>query len=109
MTQDNSTPSAMAYEKCGPQADGWWVYLVRCSDQTLYSGVTVDLTRRVRQHNGELVGGARYTRGRRPVELVWHKVSDLTQRGTKIRSANASSVSAGQAKAYRRSDRCRLG
>ena len=73
MTQDNSTPSAMAYEKCGPQADGWWVYLVRCSDQTLYSGVTVDLTRRVRQHNGELVGGARYTRGRRPVELVWHK------------------------------------
>ncbi|MDA8660247.1 GIY-YIG nuclease family protein [Luminiphilus sp.] len=47
----------MGYEKCGPQADGWWVYLVRCSDQTLYSGVTVDLTRRVRQHNGELVGG----------------------------------------------------
>ena len=73
MTQDNSTPSVMGYEKCGPQADGWWVYLVRCSDQTLYSGVTVNLTRRVRQHNGELVGGARYTRGRRPVELVWQK------------------------------------
>ncbi len=50
---------------------GWWVYILRCSDGTLYTGVAVDRDRRIRQHNGELVGGARYTRSRRPVELIW--------------------------------------
>lgn len=50
---------------------GWWVYLLRCADGSLYTGVARDLERRLRQHNGELVGGASYTRGRRPVERVW--------------------------------------
>ena len=49
----------------------WFVYLVRCADDSLYTGVTTDLARRLRQHNGEIVGGASYTRGRRPVDLVW--------------------------------------
>lgn len=49
----------------------WFVYIVRCSDHTLYTGVTTDPVKRLRQHNGELVGGAKYTRARRPVELVW--------------------------------------
>lgn len=48
----------------------WQVYLLRCADDTLYTGVTRDLQRRLRQHNGELVGGASYTRARRPVEVV---------------------------------------
>lgn len=50
---------------------GWYVYLLRCADDSLYAGVATDLARRLRQHNGELAGGARYTRGRRPVELIW--------------------------------------
>ena len=50
---------------------GWSVYLLRCSDGSLYAGVARDLDRRLRQHNGELGGGARYTRGRRPVQLAW--------------------------------------
>lgn len=49
----------------------WLVYILRCADGSLYTGVTSDLVRRLRQHNGELVGGAQYTRGRRPVEAVW--------------------------------------
>jgi putative endonuclease len=49
----------------------WQVYLVRCADGSLYAGIARDLRRRLRQHNGELAGGARYTRGRRPVELLW--------------------------------------
>lgn len=53
----------------------WCVYLLRCADDTLYTGVTRDLPRRLRQHNGELVGGASYTRGRRPVVLLWSEVS----------------------------------
>jgi putative endonuclease len=50
---------------------GWWVYLLRCADGSLYTGVTNDLARRLRQHNGEISGGASYTRGRRPVALLW--------------------------------------
>ena len=49
----------------------WQVYLLRCADGTLYTGVSRDLPRRLKQHNGELAGGARYTRGRRPVALLW--------------------------------------
>ena len=49
----------------------WHVYMLQCADSTLYTGVTTDLQRRLCQHNGELAGGARYTRARRPVRLVW--------------------------------------
>lgn len=54
----------------GDGESGWLVYLVRCADDTLYCGVTTDLDRRLAQHNGLLPGGARYTRGRRPVRLL---------------------------------------
>lgn len=49
----------------------WHVYVLRCADDSLYTGVAVDVARRLQQHNGELAGGARYTSGRRPVELLW--------------------------------------
>lgn len=49
----------------------WWVYLVRCADGSLYCGLARDPEGRLRQHNGEEPGGARYTAGRRPVTLVW--------------------------------------
>ena len=52
-------------------AGSWQVYLLRCADGTLYTGIARDVQRRLRQHNGELAGGARYTSGRRPVELLW--------------------------------------
>ena len=52
-------------------ADGWSVYVLQCADGTLYTGIARDLDRRLRQHNGELVGGPRYTSGRRPVKLLW--------------------------------------
>ena len=47
----------------------WFVYLLTCSDGTLYCGITCDVVRRTDEHNGRLSGGARYTRSRRPVEL----------------------------------------
>jgi len=46
------------------------VYILKCSDNTLYTGSTVDLTKRLREHN-ESKNGAKYTRGRRPVVLVY--------------------------------------
>lgn len=47
----------------------WYVYIVRCQDQTYYTGITTDLARRLAEHNGGL--GAKYTRPRRPVVLVY--------------------------------------
>jgi putative endonuclease len=49
----------------------WQVYILQCADGSLYTGIARDLSKRLRQHNGELVGGSRYTRGRRPVHLIW--------------------------------------
>ena len=48
-----------------------YIYLVRCSDDSLYRGWTTDLKRRIDAHNGHIPGGAKYTRGRRPVTLVY--------------------------------------
>lgn len=48
---------------------GWAVYLLRCRDGSLYCGATNDLARRVAAHGAGR--GARYTRSRLPVELVW--------------------------------------
>lgn len=48
----------------------YYVYLLRCNDQSLYCGYTNDLTRRVDEHNKSR-RGARYTKLKRPVELVY--------------------------------------
>jgi len=49
----------------------FWVYIVECSDGTYYTGFTPDIERRIILHNKGR--GAKYTRDRRPVELVWSK------------------------------------
>ena len=54
----------------------WTVYMLRCADDSFYVGAATDVARRLRQHNGELIGGARYTRTRRPVQLVWRENCD---------------------------------
>lgn len=48
----------------------WYTYILQCADGTYYCGVTTDLERRLREHNGEEPGGARYTRPRRPVTVA---------------------------------------
>ena len=47
----------------------WYVYLLRCGDGTLYAGITDDLDRRLAAHRAGW--GAKYTRGRGPLELVY--------------------------------------
>ncbi len=49
----------------------WFVYMLRCADDSLYSGVTTDLTRRCKQHDSGTA--SRYTRSRRPVALVYQE------------------------------------
>lgn len=48
----------------------WQVYILKCADKTLYTGITMDLKRRVDEHNKSELG-AKYTKGRRPVKLIF--------------------------------------
>ncbi|MDD6550295.1 MAG: GIY-YIG nuclease family protein [Lachnospiraceae bacterium] len=53
----------------------FYTYIVRCSDDSLYTGYTTNLSRRVKEHN-EGKKGAKYTRSRRPVTLVYYEKYD---------------------------------
>lgn len=48
------------------------VYILQCNDKTLYTGITNDLIRRIKEHNSSKLG-AKYTKARRPVKLVYSK------------------------------------
>lgn len=57
-----------------PEEDGQYVYILRCKDNTLYTGWTTNLKKRLHAHNfGEGSNSAKYTRYRRPVELVYYE------------------------------------
>jgi predicted GIY-YIG superfamily endonuclease len=54
-----------------PSGDPWFVYILRCADGSLYTGITKGVKRRSQQHlNGT---ASRYTRSRRPTKLVWQE------------------------------------
>ena len=58
-----------------------FVYIVKCADDTLYTGYTTDLKKRLEKHNsGE---GAKYTRSRRPVRLVYYEVYETREEAMK--------------------------
>jgi putative endonuclease len=63
--------------------DTWNVYLVRCSDGSLYTGIAMDVARRVIEHNTSDVLAARYTRARRPVMLVYQEKCDTRSAASK--------------------------
>lgn len=48
------------------------IYILKCADDTLYTGVTTDLDRRIKEHNTSKLG-AKYTSARRPVKLVYSR------------------------------------
>ena len=50
----------------------YYLYILRCKDETLYTGITTNLKRRIIEHNEKKLG-AKYTASRRPVELVYSK------------------------------------
>jgi putative endonuclease len=53
----------------------WRVYIVRCADGSLYTGIARDVVRRVAAHNADGGAGASYTRSRRPVTLVYQETA----------------------------------
>ena len=69
-------------DPAGPADEALWhVYILRCADGTLYTGIAKDPARRLREHNAG--SGARYTRSRLPVELVYEEKA--ADHGTALR------------------------
>lgn len=54
----------------------WFVYVLRCADNSLYTGVAMDVYKRLDEHNGIAKNGAKYTQGRRPVQLAYLEETD---------------------------------
>ena len=55
-----------------PEQD-WFLYLLRSNTGHIYTGITTNPQRRLRQHNGELTGGAKALRGQRPLQLLYQE------------------------------------
>jgi putative endonuclease len=53
-------------------SDRWYVYMVVCSDRTIYTGITLDIEKRIAEHNNG-ANGAKYTRSRRPVSIAYQE------------------------------------
>ena len=67
--------------------ENWYLYILRCKDNTLYTGITTDVARRLEAHRSGK--GAKYTRGRAPLELVYREScgshSDALKREAEIK------------------------
>ncbi len=61
----------------------WFVYYLRCADNSLYAGITTDLSRRLNEHNTCNKTGAKYTRVRRPVKLAYAETQENRQLASK--------------------------
>jgi len=66
-------------EKTPKPKPTWFVYYLRCADNSLYAGITIDLNRRLGEHNTCNKTGAKYTRVRRPVKLVYAEAQENRQ------------------------------
>jgi len=65
---------------------GWYVYIVQCADRSYYTGITTDIDRRIDEHNGAKTG-ARYTRAKRPVRLVFSREARDRSHASKLEVA----------------------
>ncbi len=68
-----------------PSGDRWFVYVLRCVDETLYTGIAKDMSRRCQQHNSGTA--SRYTRSRLPAVVVYHEVQRSKSLALKRESA----------------------
>ena len=70
----------------------WFVYMVRCADNSLYTGIATDVERRVAEHNSTGNLSAKYTRARQPVSLVYSEMqssrSEASKREYRIKRLN---------------------
>ena len=73
----------------------FYFYILRCRDNTLYCGQTNDLEKRLKQHNEDNKKGAKYTKGRRPVALVYSEVFS-TLKAARSREAEVKKLTKGK-------------
>ena len=76
----------------------YYLYILKCADKTLYTGITTDLKRRVVEHNSTKLG-AKYTASRRPVKVVYSK---------KFKNRSTASVEEFRIKSLKRADKSKL-
>lgn len=80
--------SALICRKRYVRGNSWYLYILRCKDNTLYTGITTDVEKRLEAHRSGK--GAKYTRGRTPLELVYREVceshSDALKRELEIKA-----------------------
>jgi len=76
----------------------YYLYILKCADKTLYTGIAIDLERRVEEHNSSKKG-AKYTRARRPVKLLFSK---------KFRTRSTASQAESKIKALTRLEKLKL-
>lgn len=81
--KDDSSAAEISADASAP--DAWFVYIVECADGTLYAGVAKNAEARVAKHNDG--SGAKYTRTRRPVELVY--LEPALDRGAALKREHA--------------------
>ncbi len=84
----------MGIDKAQQGPGQWVVYMVHCVDNSLYTGVTTDLDRRLQEHNDGSIG-AKYTRARRPVTLAWFERCD-SRSSAVLREAEIKKLDRGQ-------------
>lgn len=65
----------------------WFVYIVRCGDTTLYTGITTDINRREREHNEDNKRGSKFVRGKRPVKMVYWETYESQSEAQKREAA----------------------
>jgi putative endonuclease len=70
--------------------NSWFIYIIKCSDNTLYTGITTDLKKRIATHNNGT--GAKYTKHRTPVTLIYSEPS-LDRSSASKREAQIKSLS----------------
>lgn len=76
----------------------YYLYILKCADETLYTGITVDLERRLCAHNSSKLG-AKYIRSRRPVKVVYSK---------KYRNRSTASREEARIKAFSRTEKLEM-
>lgn len=64
--------SSVSCNNTDKTANTWFVYILACNDGSLYTGITRNISKRVHQHN-HCKSGSKYTRSKRPVELVYYE------------------------------------
>ena len=63
--------------------NSWFIYMVRCADNSLYTGIAKDVERRIHEHNSDNTSGAKYTKARRPVILVYQEACESRSAATR--------------------------